>query len=411
MPKEHLSDQRLKSIPNPEKRIEYYDDHLIEAGKLKKKGVKGLAVRVTPTGKKSFVYRYWYNEKAKRFTIGSYPDWTLTDARDKARELSKIVSEGKDPAAAKLKEKSSKPVTLGEYVDRFINDYVKRKLKASTQKTYTSRLNKIKNNGIAKKPLNDISRAEIRHFLKSEAKDHPTNANRLHSILSKMFNEAIEDGLLAKNPIKGMDKLSNENSRDVRYSDKEIKDIWDAISDEHPSMKGLLKTLLITGQRLGETSRMRWEDVDLENALWTIPKSETKGDRTHDVPLPRMALKLIQEMKSMDSEYVFPSIQDNQKHLSHFFNAMERIREITGLKDFRIHDLRHIAATGMIEVGVDFIHVGKVLNHKELARENAITSRYINTDFKDQKKRALDVWAGKLTEIISPLSAVQKKTS
>jgi len=401
---EHLSDRKIKTLPDPKKRKEYYDDHLIENGALKKKGVKGLALRVTPNGSKSFVYRYWYNGKTKRYTIGSYPDWSLTDAREKARELSKVVDSGKDPAFQKQVEKNREPITLSEYIEQFRNDYMKRKLKASTQKTYESRLNKVQADKISKLALKEIKRTDIRTFLKGEAKQYPTNANRLHSILSKVFNEAINDEVITKNPIKGMGKISKEKERDIHYTDENIKDIWSAICEEWEPMQSLLKMLMITGQRLGETSNMKWDDI--HNNVWRIPKADTKNETAHEVPLPKMALNILKKLQPINgaSEYVFASQRDKSKPLSHFGNVIDRIREVTMLNDFRIHDLRHIVATKMIELGIEFITVGKVLNHKGLSANNAITSRYINTDMTKQKTRAIEIYAGHLTELVSPLS-------
>jgi integrase len=389
-----LTDTFIKGKGKRDKRIEYYDDN-----------VTGLILRVTKTGYKSFALRYWYDGKSKQITIGKYGDYTLAEARSKAKEIKKIITDGKDPLLEREIEREHKPVTLAEYVDQFKNDYVERKLKSSTQKTYKSRLNKILNNKIAKLPLKDVSRSDVRKFLKAEAKEYPTNANRLHSILSKIFNEAINDELLTKNPIKDMEKISDENKRDPHYSNKDIQNIWDAIGNEWQPMQGLLKMLLITGQRLGETSRMKWADV--HNNVWIIPISEQKtGKKTkknHKVPLSASALEVLENMKPINgtSEYIFASQRDKKKTLSHFKNAIDRIRKQTKINDFRIHDLRHIVATEMIKMDVPFTTVGRVLNHKALAGENTITARYVNTDLSKQKTIALNSWANELNRIVT----------
>jgi len=378
-----LTDKFIKGIEAPEKRTEYYDEY-----------VTGLILRVTKTGYKSFALRFWYDEQSKQMTIGKYGDFSLAEAREKARDLKKLVADGKDPLMQKQIEREKKPVTLSEYVEQFKADYVERKLKSSTQKTYKSRLNKILNDKMAILPLKEVSRADVRRFLKAEAKDHPTNANRLHSILSKLFNEAINDELLTKNPIKNMDKLSDENKRDPHYSDADIRAIWEAIENEWQPMQGLLKVLLTTGQRLGETSRMKWADI--VNDVWIIPiaeqKTGKKTKRNHKVPLSNLALDVLEQMQTINgaSDYVFASQRDAGKPLTFFKNAIDRIREQVELSDFRIHDLRHIVATEMIKMDVPFTTVGRVLNHKALAGENTITARYVNTDLSKQKTIALN---------------------
>ena len=392
--KKALTHTFIKDYPVPEKRIEIYDS--VQSG---------MILRVTPTGHKSFAFRYWYDGRSTQRTIGKFGDVSLGEARKKAGEWKDMLSDGLDPITEKKKNKRENPITLGEYIEEFKNDYLKRKLKESTQTTYKSRLNKVLDDRISDKPLRDIKRPDVRSFLKAEAKDHPTNANRLQAILSKVFNEALDDGHITENPIKGMDKLTDEKSRDVRYTDDDIKAIWNAISGEWEPMQSLLKMLLITGQRLGETSKMKWSDIN--NRMWIIPQADTKNKTPHKVPLPNMALNLLKKMKSIndESEYVFASQRDKTGHLSHFMNPIERIREKTMLNDFRLHDLRHIVATKMIDdLGVEFITVGKVLNHKGLSASNAITSRYINTDFTKQKTEALNRWAGHLTELTSNLT-------
>ena len=415
MPTLHLTDKEIKTLTTdpkePNKRLEFFDDHKIENGKLKASGVKGLLLRVAPSGRKTFYYRYRYAEKSRRYKLGTYPTLSLADARDKVREYSQKVAEGIDPAEEKKARINKERVTLGQYIERFKRGYIKRKLKSSTQNTYSARLNKVKSDKVfSSTNISDVTRAMVKEFLDNEAINYPTNANRLHSILSKMFNEAKEDGLIKENPIKGLKKSAKENSRDVRYTDDDIKAIWGALDSEHKSMSGLIKMLLITGQRLGETSRMKWTDVNIDDAVWTIPKSETKSDRTHVVPLSKMALNVLKDMQTINgaSEWVFASIQDPVKPLSHFKTATDRIRSATKLSDFRFHDLRHIVATNMIDkLGIEFIHVGKVLNHKGLSGASAITSRYINSEFTDQKRDALDAWSNDLTRIVSPLSIVE----
>ena len=407
--KTHFTYQYLKALKPNSKRYEIYDDHRIVNNKLRDEGVPGLGIRVSPGGSKTFFYAYRRGATTNRVTIGKFPTVDLDYARGKAKEYAESLSEGKDPNRERNKAKSERPVTLREYADRFQTEYVERKLKPSSQRDYKARLNRIKASKLAGMALPDIKRDQVRKFLKGIAKDQPINANRIHSILSKLFNEAMEDQLIPENPIKGMKKVANENERYVEYSDADIKEIWKAMHDEPESMQGVLKMLLMTGQRLGETSRMKWDHIDMENAVWTIPKGETKSDRTHIVPLTDATMQVLRRMKAAypDKEYVFPGFLKRDHPISDFKGVTKRIRDAAKLPNFRIHDLRHIVATRMINLEIDFIHVGKVLNHKALAGENHITARYTNSDFSKQKRRAMQVWHAHLIELTSPLKLVK----
>ena len=407
--KTHFTYQYLKALKPESKRYEAYDDHRIVNNKLRDEGAPGLGVRVSPGGSKTFFYAYRRGNTTNRVTIGRFPTVDLDYARGKAKEYAESLSEGKDPNRERNKAKAERPVTLREYADRFQTEYVERKLKESSQRDYKARLNRIKASKLAGMALIDIKRDQVRKFLKGIAKDQPINANRIHSILSKLFNEAMEDQLIPENPIKGMKKVANENERYVEYSDADIKEIWKAIHDEPESMQGVLKMLLMTGQRLGETSRMKWDYIDMDSATWTIPKGETKSDRTHIVPLTEMALQVLRRMKAIypDREYVFQGFLNRDAPIADFKGVTERIRTDAKLKGFRIHDFRHIVATRMINLEIDFIHVGKVLNHRALAGENHITARYTNSDFSKQKRRAMEIWNAHLIELTSPLKLVK----
>jgi len=393
--KRTLTDAYIKNLEAPEKRFEIPD-----------KIALGMVLRVTPTGNKSFAFRYWYSGTSRQRTIGRYGEYSLAEARAIVNDWRKLLDDGLDPMAEKNKQKEHSPITLKEYVEIFKNDYVQRRLKASTQKTYSSRLNKVTESKLSRMPLEDISRSQVRSFLKSESKAHPTNANRLHSILSKLFNEAIEDGYMTKNPLIGMEKLTQERPRDVSYSNKQIKAIWEAIETEWKPLRSLLKILLITGQRVGETSQMKWSD--LQDNVWRIPSTDTKNKSAHVVPLSNLALREIEAVRAISGAgtFVFASLQKPDHHIKDFAHVTERIRKKAELPEFRLHDIRHIVATKMIELGIEFIHVGKVLNHKGLSASNSITSRYINSDMHVQKVNAMNTWESKLIRITSGLEVI-----
>ena len=411
MPKQHLTDQFIKALTPQSKRVEYYDDHFYMNGKLNKRGVDGFGLRLSPGGSKTFFLAYWREGTSKRITIGQYPTITLNYAREKATEYAQMVADGYDPNREKNNRKSDNPVTLSEYIDRFEREYVLRrnKLKTSTINDYKSRLRRLRREkSLSSKPITDITRADIRSFLKSVNDTQPYNANRLHSLLSKIFNEALNDGVVLNNPIERMEKLTKETPRAVEYDWKDIKKIWSAICDEEPRTQAFFKFLLINGQRKGETASAKWSDINFNKKEWFIPLGNTKsGKNNHIVPLTDISISVLKQMKALraESEYVFPSPENPAKPITHIKRPTDRIRQKTNLPDFRAHDFRHIVATRMIEdCKVDFIHVGKVLNHKALAGENAITSRYVNTEYTTQKRNALERWSNKLTSEVSALS-------
>lgn len=386
-----LTDAFVKTVASP-KRIEIFDT-----------SKSGLALRVNPSGYKSFFYRYRFGGKIKRFTIGSYPSVSLADARRRADELRVQVHAGGDPQGDKqhLKNRQA-PKTIGELADLFEKEYVERGLKKSTQSSYKSRLKRIKDK-FKQYSVDEVERSDVKRFLKKIADEQPYNANRIQAIFAKMYSYAVEEEFTQNHPLKRLSKFGEEESRNTNYYPEDIRRLWQAMEQESEPIQSLLKLLLITGQRLGETSRMKWADIDTENALWVIPKAETKGDRVHVVPLSAMAIEVLENLHSLNGskEYVFNSPRKDGQPLSYFRQVMDRIEKAAELDDFRLHDLRHIVATNMQRLKIDFMHIGKVLNHKGMAKEYIVTSRYIDYDYLDEKREALQKWSIELDRIIS----------
>lgn len=387
-----LNDKRLKFYPKPDKRVTLTDHE-----------VSGLSVRIYTSGNKAFYYRYRWNESVVDYKLGDYPDTiSLKEARDKAKELKKQVQDGFNPMAEK-KARMQAPdvITIKDLIEDFKRDYLPKK-KASTRSSYKSRINKIERK-FGKKSIEELTRGDVKRWLKKVAKKQPVNANRLQAIFSKIYSYAVKEEYTNNHPIKGLDKIGGkEEQRQLNYSHEDIRGLWDAFEAQREPMQSVLKMLLLTGQRLGETSRMKWRDIDRHNALWIIPKSETKGSETHIVPLPGMAIELLEGVHQLTGkqDHVFASPKKEKSPLVFFGNVTDRIRSLAKLPDFKIHDLRHIVITGMISLGVDMVHVGKAVSHKGLAKEYAITNRYSHYEYLDEKKKALERWNFQLKEIL-----------
>lgn len=392
MPKHNLTPGFISSLKT-EKQTDFYDEH-----------TAGLGLRISPGGTKTFFYRYRFKGKTRRFTIDRFSkSFTLSDARAKVDELRSYVKKGGDPQGERQAEKyTERPKTIGELAEQFKLQYISKELKKSTQSSYKCRLKKIEDK-FSKSFIDDLTRAEIKRFLKDIAEKQPYNANRVQAIFSKMYSFAIKEEYTENHPLKKLEKFGEEKEREPNYGSNEIRALWGSFETEREPIQSLLKMLLICGQRLGETSRMRWKDIDTENALWIIPKEETKGKKTHVVPLSEMAVKILENLHQLtgNSEYVFRSPNKDNAPLSHFGATAERIRGKSKLPNFKIHDLRHTVITGMISIGIDFVHVGKTVAHKGLGKEYVVTNRYAHYEYMEEKRKALQRWSNHLQQVIT----------
>lgn len=403
-----LTDPFISNHPNPDKRIEIYDEL-----------ANGLALRVTPKGHKSFVFRFRFGHKVKRYTIGSYPAVSLAKAREHAKELSYQVSSGTDPSEVKKKAKEPRQEYLfSELTDRYEKRHLL-DLRQTTRDEYQRIINVELKPLLGNKPVNEITRKIIIDILDTIAIDRkaPVQSNRVRAVLSSIYSFGIDKAILETNPVLTINRKKKtlngekvEKRRDRIYSIEEIKALWKAFSVQPEPAGSLFRMLLLCGQRLGETRQMKWEHIDFENQLWIIPKELTKANREQILPLSSHAFDIINKLHSSSrrSDFVFPNRRHIDKPFEWVQSAVYRIREQAivdeekgiFVKDFRVHDLRRTATTYMAELGTERTVLGKLLNHKGLAGDNLVTAIYDRHDYLDEKKKALQNWANKLEHII-----------
>lgn len=171
------------------------------------------------------------------------------------------------------------------------------------------------------------------------------------------------------------------------------------------TLRDVFKVLVLCGQRLGETSRMRWADVDLDAKLWVIPGTETKNGHPHGVPLSAPVADLLTRREAEAhplSSYVFPSSPARDTSVLVWSKrTAAAIARATSIA-FTAHDLRRTVATMMGELGIDTDTIGLVLNH----RKPGVTTRHYDHSTREKATRAaLDRWAQRLAAIVTETPA------
>jgi integrase len=177
---------------------------------------------------------------------------------------------------------------------------------------------------------------------------------------------------------------------------------WQATGEDGYPFGMLFRMLLATAQRRDEVSLAEWSEFDLENHLWTIPREKTKGDRVHEVPLSPLSVELLDGLPRK-GPLLFTTAQTGNRPVSGFSKAKERLsarmEEIAGtpIPPWRLHDLRRTAGTGMAASGVPVSTISRVLNHAE----GGVTKIYNRFGYAEEKRLALEAWAGRIGEIVS----------
>ena len=381
-------------------------------------GRNGFGIRISPHGRKSWVFMYWFEGMQKRMTFGVYPEMTLEKAHSahaKAREqlINKI-----DPSELLIQTNIAHRGS--PTVSQLVNEYIEKwaKPRKRTWEEDARMLSKDVIPNLGKRKAKDIKRRDI-VLLIDEIVDRgsPITANRTLRIIKKMFSFAVKRGVLDASPCMEIDPPAKENQRERVLTEEEIKIFWFGLDKAKMSdaTKLVLRLLLITAQRKGEVSQAEWSEIDLKNKWWTIPKERSKNERIHRVPLSPMAIDIFKQAKLLagDSRWVFPSSKslpvtprsisrairnnsekkssDNRKHTPPYGDFFK-------IDHFTPHDLRRTATSMMTSLKIAELDVSKVLNHTI----QTVTSRHYNHyTYDKEKQQALKTWDRKLNSILT----------
>ncbi len=363
--------------------------------------VRGLGLRVSASGRKTWVlmYRVRGDKRLRRATLGTYPTLTLADARDQARADLRAATKGRDPASERKAERQAE--TFGELAEEYIERYAKKRKRSwfkDRQALDRDLLPRFRHRKAA-----GITRREVITLLEEIAdRGAPVGANRTLEIIRRIYNWGIEQEIVTVNPCQRISKPGAEQKRDRVLSDAEIRAVWIALEGETPRMRDLFRLRLLTAQRPGEVSRMRWEDIDMGSGWWTIPPEFSKNGLSHRVPLSPPAMDILRQIEchGNNAGWVVPS-PTGKGPLRAVWRAMRNIREQSGV-EFRPHDLRRTVATRMTgDLGIARLTVSKVLGHIE----TGVIGVYDRATYDREKRQALDAWGRRLEEIISDMPA------
>jgi integrase len=395
MAAKNLTDVEVRSLrAEPDQRLEIFDAK-----------ARGLCLRVT-SGKKtwSYVYRPKGSSKLRRYTIGDYPAWKLSAAREKALVLRQQIQDGADPVVqAKIKRDA---LSVAGLIDRFIDRYAKAKLRS--WKDYKAVLDRDVIPAMGERPAGEVTRAEVADLLDKVATRAPVLANRLQNTISSVFSWALSEGLVTVNPVTGLRKRTQEMAKERVLSDSEIQIFWKAAGDASPAYRDTLRLILLTGQRPGECAGIRAEEVDLKSGRWTIPASRTKNKIEHTIPLLGQALEIVARLA--DGKRTGPLIvtpRGKELTSQNLAKAMEALREGVFVETVTPHDLRRTAATLMGRLDIDQMTIGRVLNHASTTKATITGSVYDRHSYVPQKRRALEALDKEVSRVLTRSEVTQ----
>ena len=332
--------------------------------------IRGFALRVIATGAKSFVFEGRIKGRMRRLTIGRYPDLTVAIARQRALEIRTAIGRGEDPAETRKVERNES--TFEALAERYLHDYALPYKKPRSVADDKFHLTHCIPSGWRTRRLSDIDRAEVEQLHSRVGRDHGKYAaNHAVRLLRHMFNLARDWKMLRSDNPAARIKLFKEQRRERYLTPEELVKVNDALKDEPDwRWRAYFPLALMLGTRRGELCAARWEDIDLRQGTIRLP--ETKAGRPHLLPLPQAAIAILESSPSrMKSEWIFPS-KSAAGHIVEPAKAWQRIRKRAGVKNVRIHDLRHTLASWLVGAGYNLSLIGRALNHSQIAT----TERY-----------------------------------
>jgi integrase len=414
-----------RSIQALKPKVERYD--------IWEDGRTGLGLRVSPKGRKSWIFFYRYDRKARRMTLGTYPAVTLADVRMAWGTAKKELELGNDPGAAKVT--NNKADREAETISDLIAVYMerhgsKKRTGAEDERVLRREIEPL----WGRKKVGSITRKGVIAALdRVEDRGTPVMRNRLLSAIQGLFGVALDRGIIEFLPTVRIRRLP-ETPRDRKLEPDEIKAVWHGLGsaeiDMSPVVRLALKFALVTGQRramIAGTLRSEIDEAAVhkndegdDRGVWTIPAERVKATREtarrpHIVPLSSLALELLAEIDELRaklaaptktravprpiSPYLFPSPRPerpiNAEAMTRAFrNNLGKL----GLVNATPHDFRRVVDTNLGDLGISRFDRDRVLGHVDRSTGGRHYDLY---DYYREKRIALRAWSTRLEEIVN----------
>lgn len=359
---------------------------------------EGLVVEVKPSGRKTWMYRYRLGGKAEKLVLGTYPELTLKEARDRHFEARRAVARGESPARAKQEAKADAPgqQTVQLFAEQFFREIVQRDRKDTTiPRRY---LDKQILPAIGQKLLSEVTAEDVRAIIWAKKQQgFDAAAADIRGLLRRLFDFGVTCGQTTTNPVLSLPvrHIFKAKARERALSAEEIGLFLRAAKESNirRQFKVALHLILITMVRKSELMLARWSDVHLDIAEWHIPAEASKTGKPHIVYLSRQAVGMFETLRGLagGSEYVLPGRSSLKRPFAHnaINSALKKALQGQAIPAFTVHDLRRTASTLLHERGWPSDVVEKALNHTI----GGVRGVYNRAEYADQRKLMLQQWA------------------
>ena len=383
----------------------------------------GLAIIVLPNARKVWRYRYRFAGKAKTLTLGDFPAVSIARARELRTDAAKLLRSGRDPSterkAATLRNQLSSAATFRAVAEEWL---------AIKHHDWTEK-NEVKERGrlmnhvfpwIGDLPIVEVGAAEVRGILDRIVKHRNTDtAHRVRQTMACVFRYAIAHDRVERNPAEALrDHLpAHRKQQFAHITDPallgELLRAIHGYSGQYVTACAL-KLAPLVFLRPGELRQGEWAEVDLKNALWTIPARRMKLNKAgkldpnsppHFVPLSSQAVAILRELHALtgNGKMMFPGVRDCNKPMSNATMNAALKRMGFDTDTIQPHGFRHTASTALNEMGFDSEAIERQLSH----HQRGIAGVYNKAKYMPERYKMMQAWADYLDSLRAPNNVVK----
>ena len=368
---------------------------------------KGLAVRVAPSGVKTWdlAYRIRGTGKMRRLSLGRTTDVSLEQARERANELTSAARGARDLIGeeGEARDAAASRITVENLIDLYLRRRVVGRLR--TAKSIESRLRRTLA-PILQRYAADICRRDMRALLDLIADaGQGREAEKRRQVCTAMFRWALSQDIVEADPTAGLTPYDQGIPRDRVLSLEEIELVWKWLESDALSLEAadILKLELLTGARCGEIAGLCTEEIDRQKWIWTLPPSRSKNGRHRVTPIVGLAREMLeQRLAGVEKGPLFlleKGVVVTSAHIGHYLLTR---RTTLPIAVFTSHDLRRTFATMLAEMGIPLDLVAAIVGHESGGKDTrTLVRHYVHSDMLERKAHALRAWDERLRQIVS----------
>ncbi len=361
----------------------------------------GLQLRIKPSGSKTWLFDYYrpYTKKRTSISFGTFPEVSLAEARSRRESARKLLAQQVDPKEHREEqertEQSAHRNTLRAVAEQWLEIKKSKVTEDYANDTWRSLELHIFPN-LGKLPIHKITAIRAIETIKPvAAKGCLETVKRLCQRLNEIMTYAVNSGLTDTNPLSGIASAfhSPRKRNQLTLPPSELPALMHnlSVASIKRTTRCLIEWQLHTLARPGEAAGTRWDEVDLDKRVWTIPAERMKKRRAHAIPISKQAIALLEIMHPISGrgEFIFPSDRKPRTHI-HSQTANMALKRMGYGQRLVAHGLRSLASTILNEHGFDPDIIEAALSHTS---NNEVRNAYNRAEYIERRKPMMDWWS------------------